>query len=69
MALRAKRRGRTIGSRRAKLKPDCTYRVTLTFAGRRRVGRGRQSLRLSVLWLGNRFMEPKTVQTFTRRVG
>jgi hypothetical protein len=69
VALQVKRRGRRIARPRAKLKADCTYTVAATFRNRRRLGRGRQTLRLSVLWLGNRFMEPKAVRTFTRRVG
>ena len=62
--LRARRGRRAAGRRRARLQPDCTFAVTL----RARARKG-QSVRLTVLWLGNRFLEPKTVRTFTRRVG
>ena len=62
--LRARRGRRTAGRRRARLQPDCTYAVSL----RPRARKG-QSVRLTVRWLGNKFLEPATVRTFTRRVG
>ncbi|HEX8206860.1 MAG TPA: hypothetical protein VF587_12440 [Solirubrobacteraceae bacterium] len=59
--LRARKGRRAAGRRRARIKADCTYSVTLRV---RRRGR----LRLSVRWLGNRFLEPAAIQTFNRRV-
>ena len=69
VSMQVKRRGATISTRRARLKADCTYRIAVTFRNRRRIGPGRQSLRFTIRWLGNRFLEPARIATATRRVG
>ena len=69
VAVTVKRGRRTVKTRRGQLAADCTYTVTVRLASRRRIGRGRRSLKLTVRWLGNGFLEPRTVQALTRKVG
>ena len=54
--LRVRRGKRTVARRRARLRPDCTYSVSARVRGR-----GRMSAR--VRWLGNDFLEPRTIRT------
>ena len=69
VSMQVKRRGATISTRRARLASDCSYRIAVTFRNRRRIGPGRQRLRFTIRWLGNRYLEPVTIRTLTRRVG
>ncbi len=67
--VQARRGRRVIASRRARLRSDCTFEVSVRFKSRRRIGRGRRSLTFTVAWQGNRFLEPATITTVTRQVG
>jgi len=58
---------RTISTRRATLKSDCTYRVSVTFAIKRRVGSGH--LRAKVRFLGNAGFKPASARTLSARAG
>ena len=69
VSVRVRRGRKTVVTRRARLAADCTYTVTIRLKSRRRIGRGRRTLTLTVQWLGNRFLEPSAVRTFTRKVG
>ena len=60
--LRARKGRRTVARRRARLRPDCTYAVSARVAARGR-------LRLTVRWLGNKYLKPEAIRSFTRRLG
>jgi len=58
---------RTISTRRVTLKSDCTYRVSVTFAIKRRVGSGR--LQAKVRFLGSDRFAPASARTLSARAG
>lgn len=57
----------TISNRRARLRRDCTYRVTITFNRRSRLGRAGR-LRFEARFLGNDALRPATAKRRTARV-
>ncbi len=58
---------KTISTRRVTLKTDCSYRVSVGFSNKRRLGRGRLTLR--VRFLGTARLKPKTARTLSARAG
>ncbi len=58
---------RTVSTRRVTLRSDCSYRVSVTFHDRRRLGRGR--LTLSVRFLGNARFKPAATRRLSARAG
>ncbi len=58
---------KTVSTRRVTLKADCSYRVSVTFMNKRRLGRGRLTLR--VRFLGTARLKPKTARTLSARAG
>jgi lantibiotic leader peptide-processing serine protease len=58
-------RRRTVAARETRLRPDCTYAVTLRFSSRRALGR---SLRVRVRFDGNDLLLPRRAPLATRRV-
>ena len=67
VAVTLKRGRRTVSSRRAALRRDCTYRSVVTFASRRRLGDGR--LRVVARFLGNSVLRSAAAQGRSVRVG
>jgi hypothetical protein len=68
VAVQVKAGRTTISTRRARLRRDCSYRVTVTFRKRSRLGReGR--LRFRARFLGNDALRPKRGRLRTARVG
>ncbi len=67
-SVQVKRGRKTVGSRRARLRGDCSFRTTVAFRDRRKIGSAR---RLTVVsrFLGNRFLEPVKANTLIARVG
>lgn len=58
---------KTISTRRVTLRPDCSYRISVTFRNKRRLGRGRLTLR--VRFLGNARFKPAAARTLSARAG
>lgn len=67
VSVQFKRRTQTLSTRRAQVRPDCTYRSTVSFASRKRFGRSR-TLRVQVRFLGNQILEPIKNKVITARV-
>lgn len=67
VSVQSKVGNKTISTRRMTLKPDCSYRVSVTFRDRRRLGRGRLTLR--VRFLGNARFKPVPARTLSARAG
>lgn len=67
VAVTIKRGRRTVSSRRATLRRDCTYRSTVTFASRARLGSGR--LRVTARFLGNSVLRSTSAAGRTVRAG
>jgi hypothetical protein len=65
--IRFQRRGTTISSRNVSVRPDCTYRGTVTFRTRLALRRGVLTVR--VRFSGNLVMRPKSSNTGTVRAG
>jgi len=67
VSVRARVASRTVASRQASLKSDCTYRVVLTFRSRSSLGNGR--LRVAVKFLGSSRLKPGATRTLQLRAG
>jgi hypothetical protein len=67
VAAQVKRGTRTVSTRRAKISRTCRFRSRVTFRVARRLGRGR--LRVTVRWLGNAVLAPRTARAVTVRAG
>ncbi|CAA9529787.1 MAG: Ornithine carbamoyltransferase, partial [uncultured Solirubrobacteraceae bacterium] len=67
VSVQFKRRTQTISTRRSLVRPDCSYRSTVSFASRKRFGRSRV-LRVQVRFLGNQVLEPFKNKVLTARV-
>jgi Ca2+-binding RTX toxin-like protein len=67
VAVVIKRGARTVSSRRAALRRDCTFRSTVRFTSRRRLGSGR--LRVLTRFLGNDVLRPSSAPTRSMRAG
>lgn len=59
---------KTISRRTTALRSSCSYRTSVTFRDRKRIGR-RTRLRVIVRFQGNKFLTPKSARTRTVRVG
>ena len=53
VSVQIKRGSNTVSTRRAEVRSDCTFASTVTFADRRRLGKGSARLKVTVRFLGN----------------
>ena len=67
VAVTIKRGRRTVSSRRAALRRDCTFRSAVSFASRRRLGSGR--LRVTARFLGNSVLRSLPAEARSVRAG
>ena len=67
VAITVKRGRRTMSTRRATLRRDCTFRSTISFRSRPGLGGGR--LRVAARFLGNDVLRPVSAPTRTARAG
>jgi hypothetical protein len=67
VSVQVKRGKRTISTRRVRIRRTCGFSSTVTFRNRRRVGTGRLSV--TVRWLGNAVLAPRTAQRVRVRAG
>jgi hypothetical protein len=67
VSVQTKRGQTTLSTRRADLRRDCTFSLTLSFGNARRFGSAR-SLRVSPRFLGNAIMTPAAFRPLTARV-
>ena len=59
---------KVVSTRKVSLRKDCTYRSTVSFGNRKRLGRSGR-LRFQVKFLGNDRVRPKTAAVKTARAG
>jgi len=67
VSVQTKRATTTLSTRRADLRRDCTFSLTLSFSSARRFGSAR-SLRVTPRFLGNAIMTPAGFPALTARV-
>ena len=67
VAVQVKRGSRTVSNRRVRIRRTCGFSSTVSFRNRRRLGNGR--LNLTVRWLGNDVLKPRSARRVALRAG